>query len=195
QLSVYLQASPSNHTHLPSPRLRSRAGFVSPCDRTTRAKATGDSHSASAFADTRRRKTGAAQVPGAIAAGFPVCHRISPCWLAPATSYSAGGKVPHLLGLGRYHSAQRAKPCAVRISAVHHRFSLPAFAWRLRDQIRRRWWPHPSLRKITLETRSRVGKLVAENSAASCRRAQCLGICRQSLCRVCIGDVSTSLRE
>jgi uncharacterized protein YecE (DUF72 family) len=32
----------------------------------------------------------------------------------------------------------------------------------LRDQIRRRWWSHPSLRKITLETRSRVGKLVAE---------------------------------
>ena len=33
-----------------------------------------------------------------------------------------------------------------------------------------------------------------ENSAASCRRAQCLGICRQSLRRVCTRDVSTSRR-
>ena len=74
QLSVYLQASPSNHPHLPSPRLRSRAKFVSPRDRTTRAKTTCDPHSAPAFAQASRRKKRAAQVPRAIAAGFPVCH-------------------------------------------------------------------------------------------------------------------------
>ena len=73
QLSVYLQASPSDHPHLPAPRLRSRAKFIFPRDRATRAKVTRHPRSAPAFADTSRRKTRVAQVPGAIAAGLPVC--------------------------------------------------------------------------------------------------------------------------
>ena len=54
QLSVYLQASPPDHPRLPSPRLRGRAKFVSPCNRTTRAKTPRHPHSATAFADARR---------------------------------------------------------------------------------------------------------------------------------------------
>jgi len=65
-----VQASPSNHPHLSSPRLRSRANFVSPRNRTTRAKAPDHPHSAPAFADAGRRQTRAAQIPRAIATGF-----------------------------------------------------------------------------------------------------------------------------
>ena len=74
QLSVYLQASPSNHPHLPSPRLRRRAKFVPSRDRAPRTKVTRHPHSAPAFADTGRRKIRAAQVSRAIAAGFSLCH-------------------------------------------------------------------------------------------------------------------------
>ena len=57
---------------------------------------------------------------------------------------------------------------------------------------RRRWWPRPSLRKITLETRGSIGKLVSENSAAFSGRTQRVGICRQSLRRIRARDLPTA---